>query len=119
MAMAKVLIQGETGTGKELIAGAIHRLSQRRQHAFVRTFRPDSWKAELFGHEKGAFTGAVTKRIGRFELADRGTIFLEEVGETRLAATSRTITGVDVFMKLRSQVPRSHTHGRAWRSLRW
>jgi PAS domain S-box-containing protein len=80
-----VLITGETGTGKELVARAIHRRSSRGQHAFVSVncsaIAPSLISSELFGHEKGAFTGATQRRMGRFELADGGTIFLDEVGE--------------------------------------
>jgi formate hydrogenlyase transcriptional activator len=80
-----VLITGETGTGKELIARAIHKRSQRSKHAFVSvscaTIPRDLIASELFGHEKGSFTGATQRRVGRFELAEGGTIFLDEIGE--------------------------------------
>jgi formate hydrogenlyase transcriptional activator len=80
-----VLIQGETGTGKELIARAIHNRSNRANRAFIcvncAAISPSLIASELFGHEKGAFTGAFQKRLGRFESADGGTIFLDEVGE--------------------------------------
>ena len=86
---ATVLITGETGTGKELIAHAIHNLSPRKNGPFIAVhaaaLSPTLLESELFGHEKGAFTGAVERRIGRFELADGGTLFLDEVGEIDLA----------------------------------
>jgi transcriptional regulator with GAF, ATPase, and Fis domain len=82
---SSVLITGETGTGKELIARAIHKRSARSQRAFVSVncaaLAPSLISSELFGHEKGAFTGATQRRLGRFELANGGTIFLDEIGE--------------------------------------
>jgi formate hydrogenlyase transcriptional activator len=82
---ATVLILGETGTGKELIARAVHRLSPRRDHAFIRlncsAIPSGLLESELFGHEKGAFTGAIAQKIGRLELAHQGTFFLDEVGD--------------------------------------
>jgi DNA-binding NtrC family response regulator len=87
---ASVLIEGESGTGKELIAEAIHRNSQRRNQPFVKVnlggISSSLFESEMFGHRRGAFTDAKTDRVGRFELANGGTIFLDEIGELELAS---------------------------------
>jgi len=86
---ATVLLLGETGTGKELVARAIHRLSGRSNNSFIKlncaAIPSGLLESELFGHERGAFTGAVSRKIGRLELADKGTLFLDEIGEISIA----------------------------------
>ncbi len=90
-----VLLEGETGTGKELFAAAIHKLSKRHDKPFIKVncaALPSTLiESELFGHEKGAFTGAIQKQIGRFELADGGTIFLDEIGEVPIELQSKLL----------------------------
>jgi formate hydrogenlyase transcriptional activator len=85
---ATVLILGETGTGKELIARAVHRMSTRKENSFIKlncaAIPTGLLESELFGHEKGAFTGAINQKVGRLELADKGTLFLDEVGDIPL-----------------------------------
>ena len=92
---ATVLITGESGTGKELIARAIHKNSLRRNSSFVVVncvaFSPNLLESELFGHEKGSFTGAIARRIGRFEMANGGTIFLDEIGEMDITIQTKLL----------------------------
>lgn len=93
-----VLVQGETGTGKELIARAIHKLSSRRAHAFVSmncaAIPSGLLESELFGHEKGAFTGALMQKKGRFEVADGGSLFLDEIGDISLELQPKLLRAV-------------------------
>jgi two-component system, NtrC family, response regulator AtoC len=90
-----VMITGETGTGKELVARAIHRISGRGEGPFIKingaAIPPALWEAEVFGYEKGAFTGAVTSKPGRFELADGGTFFLDEIGDVPLPMQAKLL----------------------------
>jgi DNA-binding NtrC family response regulator len=96
---ARVLIMGESGTGKELVATAIHRSSARADESFVRVncaaIPRDLVESEMFGHERGAFTGATDRRIGRFELAHRGTLFLDEVGDLGAEAQAKLLRAIE------------------------
>src|SRR4051812_21134094 len=97
---ARVLITGESGTGKELVAAAIHDASARREKPFIRVncaaVPRDLVESEMFGHERGAFTGATQTRIGRFELAHRGTLFLDEVGDLGPDAQAKLLRAIEV-----------------------
>src|SRR5882672_290387 len=96
---ARVLVMGESGTGKELVAAAIHFGSARRDRPFVRVncaaIPRDLVESEMFGHEKGSFTGATERRIGRFELAHTGTLFLDEVGDLGLEAQAKLLRAIE------------------------
>src|ERR1700734_1973356 len=109
---ATVLLQGETGTGKELIARAIHNISARCGRPYIKlncaAIPFDLLESELFGHERGAFTGAIAQKVGRFELADKGPLFLDEVGDIPLALQAKLLRVLQEqeFERLGS----NHTH---------
>jgi two-component system nitrogen regulation response regulator NtrX len=108
---ARVLITGESGTGKELVAAAIHRASRRAEEPFVTVncaaIPRELVESEMFGHERGAFTGAAARRLGRFELADRGTLFLDEVGDLNLEAQAKLLRTLEtgVLQRLGAEQP--------------
>ena len=108
---ARVLITGESGTGKELVAAAIHRASRRAQEPFVTVncaaIPRELVESEMFGHERGAFTGAAERRLGRFELADRGTLFLDEVGDLNLEAQAKLLRTLEtgILQRLGAEQP--------------
>ena len=110
---ATVLLLGETGTGKELVARAIHDHSHRKNRTFVKlncaAIPTGLFESELFGHEKGAFTGAICQKIGRLELSDQGTLFLDEVGDVppeiqpKLCALCRSANSSDWVARARRE----------------
>jgi len=108
---ARVLVTGESGTGKELVAAAIHRASRRTREPFVTVncaaIPRELVESEMFGHERGAFTGAAERRLGRFELADKGTLFLDEVGDLNLEAQAKLLRTLEtgVLQRLGAEQP--------------
>ncbi|HXI21158.1 MAG TPA: sigma-54 dependent transcriptional regulator, partial [Gemmatimonadales bacterium] len=108
---ARVLVTGESGTGKELVAAAIHRASRRAPEPFVTVncaaIPRELVESEMFGHERGAFTGATERRLGRFELADGGTLFLDEVGDLNLEAQAKLLRTLEtgVLQRLGAEQP--------------
>jgi PAS domain S-box-containing protein len=112
---ATILITGETGTGKELIVRALHHQSARRHHPLIKVnctaLPPGLIESELFGHEKGAFTGALARRIGRFELAEGGTLFLDEIGDVPPGDPGQALAGATIS-RLRAAGDFSHAQQR-------